>query len=501
MGYISFYRKWRPQDFDQIIGQDYTVKTLKNAISKDRLSHSYIFCGPRGTGKTSTARILAKALNCEKGPTPQPCNKCKSCISISEGNNVDVVEIDAASNNGVEHIRELREKVKYLPSKLKKKVYIIDEVHMLSVSAFNALLKVLEEPPSHLVFIMATTEPHKVLPTIMSRCQRFDFYPIPAEEIIKKLKRISETEGITIDDQALNIIAKYADGSLRDADGMLEQLASYGSDRITIDDVTTLLGVIDFELLFEFTDILVEKDVSRAILFAHRLFSSNQDLGTFVQEFLEHLYLLFVYKNYEYPRQVEGITGDFTERYRSQANRINPENLSFFIDVFSQLQKQAQYGHLAKTLFKVNMVKALTHGGLPEKKPVEEPVEKPAVEPRGEEGNDAISPNWLKISNLVKRAKISVYAMFAETSGCKVDKNTLYFYLDKNKEWHQQQLNKKPNIDIITAAVKEATGKKYKVKFVTGEDQEAVALPKDGPQEYGQEQGQQAQEAVKEAES
>jgi len=192
MNYISFYRKRRQQNFEEIIGQEYNIRTIRNAISNNRISHSYIFCGPRGTGKTSTARILAKALNCTKGITPDPCNKCENCISISNGSSVDVVEIDAASNRGINEIRELREKVKYLPNILRKKVYIIDEVHMLTTEAFNALLKVLEEPPEHVIFIMATTEPNKVIPTILSMCQRFDFFPIPMDKIKERLQKIAK---------------------------------------------------------------------------------------------------------------------------------------------------------------------------------------------------------------------------------------------------------------------------------------------------------------------
>src|SRR5665811_2011314 len=200
MSYISFYRKWRPQTFSEIIGQEYVVQTLENAIIKNRISHAYIFCGPRGTGKTSLARIFAKALNCVNGPTSNPCNQCDNCVSISNGNSMDVIEIDAASNRGINEIRELREKVKYLPAALRKKVYIIDEVHMLTTEAFNALLKVLEEPPEHVIFIMATTEPHQVLPTIMSRCQKFDFYPISLDLISERLKKIAKSEKLSISD-------------------------------------------------------------------------------------------------------------------------------------------------------------------------------------------------------------------------------------------------------------------------------------------------------------
>ncbi|MBU2563575.1 MAG: DNA polymerase III subunit gamma/tau, partial [Actinobacteria bacterium] len=282
MGYISFYRKWRPQDFGEIIGQEYNVRTIKNAISNNRLSHCYIFCGPRGTGKTSTARILAKALNCIKGTTPDPCNKCENCISISDGYSMDVVEIDAASNRGINEIRELREKVKYLPNILRKKVYIIDEVHMLTTEAFNALLKVLEEPPDHVLFIMATTEPNKVIPTIMSRCQRFDFFPIPMDKIKERLQKIAKSEKITISDSALSLISKYADGSLRDADGILEQLAAFGEDKIELRDVISLLGVTDLDMLFEFTDILIEKNLTGGLLLVNKIIGSNQNLKVFV---------------------------------------------------------------------------------------------------------------------------------------------------------------------------------------------------------------------------
>ncbi len=271
MGYISFYRKWRPQDFGEIIGQEYNIRTIRNAISNNRLSHCYIFCGPRGTGKTSTARILAKALNCKKGITPEPCNKCENCVSISNGSSMDVVEIDAASNRGINEIRELREKVKYLPNILRKKVYIIDEVHMLTTEAFNALLKVLEEPPEHVIFIMATTEPNKVIPTIISRCQRFNFLPIPMDKIKERLQKIAKSEKITISDSAMNLVSKYADGSLRDADGILEQLAAFGEDKVEVADVISLLGVTDIETLFEFTDILIEKNLERGLLLVKKL--------------------------------------------------------------------------------------------------------------------------------------------------------------------------------------------------------------------------------------
>jgi DNA polymerase-3 subunit gamma/tau len=359
MSYISFYRKWRPQSFDEIIGQEYNIKTIRNAVANDRLSHCYIFCGPRGTGKTSTARILAKALNCKKGITPEPCNKCENCLSISDGSNVDVIEIDAASNRGIDEIRELREKVKYLPSSLRKKVYIIDEVHMLTTEAFNALLKVLEEPPGHVMFIMATTEPNKVLPTIMSRCQRFDFYPIPMDKIKEKLVKIARSEKISISDQALNLISRYADGSSRDADGILEQLAAFGEDKIKVNDVTALLGIAELDTLFELTDILIEKDLSKALLLVNKILSSNQNIKVFVAEFIDHLYDLYVIKSYSDPFEVVNIGEDFKSRYKAQAEKLSKEELEFFMDIFTGLLKQIRWGEGSKVFFKSTVVKAV----------------------------------------------------------------------------------------------------------------------------------------------
>jgi len=367
MSYISFYRKWRPQSFDEIIGQEYNIKTIRNAVANDRLSHCYIFCGPRGTGKTSTARILAKALSCKKGVTPDPCNKCENCISISNGSNVDVIEIDAASNRGIDEIRELREKVKYLPSSLRKKVYIIDEVHMLTTEAFNALLKVLEEPPEHVIFIMATTEPNKVLATIMSRCQRFDFFPIPMDKIKKKLVKIAESEKIKISDQALNLISKYADGSSRDADGILEQLAAFGEDKIEVSDVTSLLGIAELDTLFELTDILIEKDLSKALLLVNKIISSNQNIKVFVAEFIDHLYDLYVIKNYSNPFEIVNIGEDFKSRYETQAERLKKKELEFYMELFTELLKQIKWGEGSKVFFKSAVIRAVNFIMLDEK--------------------------------------------------------------------------------------------------------------------------------------
>src|ERR671914_2611770 len=241
MAYLSLYRKYRPQTFDEILGQEHVSQTLANAISEDRIAHAYLFTGPRGTGKTSTARILAKALNCERGPTPNPCGKCEPCVAIAGGSSLDVIEMDAASHSKVDETREVLAGVPLATAGGRRKVYVIDEVHMLSTPSFNALLKTLEEPPPHVIFILATTEAHKVLPTIVSRTQRFDFRPVPTEVLLDHLAHVAKSESIDIDEAALGVVARHAEGSARDALSMLDQLGGLGG-RVSVEDVDRMLG-------------------------------------------------------------------------------------------------------------------------------------------------------------------------------------------------------------------------------------------------------------------
>jgi DNA polymerase-3 subunit gamma/tau len=287
MSYIVLARKWRPNSFDDLIGQNAVVKTLKNALSVNRLAHAYLFSGPRGVGKTSSARILARALNCESGKGPDPCNECASCKSITDGASVDVIEIDGASNNSVEAVRELRETVKYAPSSGKYKIYIIDEVHMLSQSAFNALLKTLEEPPPHVVFVFATTEPRKIPATILSRCQHHAFRRIPKKVIISHLKNIAETENINIDDQALDMIARAADGSIRDSLTLLDQAIAF-SNEITADELQKLLGLPDRDVIRNMTDGIINADIPRCLSIIKDLSDNGNDLRQFTRDLVEH---------------------------------------------------------------------------------------------------------------------------------------------------------------------------------------------------------------------
>lgn len=289
MSYVVFARKWRPQNFDEIIGQEHVATTLKNAIELDRVAHAYLFSGPRGVGKTSAARILAKALNCESGPTPTPCNKCTTCKEITAGISLDCIEIDGASNRRIDEIRDLRGNVKFAPSKGGFKIYIIDEVHMLTPEAFNALLKTLEEPPKHIKFIFATTQPHKLLPTILSRCQRFDFKRISLDLIISKLKKIAAEEKIEIDEDALFYIAKAAEGSMRDAESLLDQLSSSVRDgKLTLSDVVSTLGIVDWELIAKVTEAIREKNTSAALDIVDHILSAGKDIPQFIDELIEH---------------------------------------------------------------------------------------------------------------------------------------------------------------------------------------------------------------------
>jgi DNA polymerase-3 subunit gamma/tau len=289
MNHTTLYRRWRPRRFGGIVGQEPVVRTLRRAIETDRVSHAYLFSGPRGTGKTSTAKVLAMGLNCEKGPTPEPDGTCESCRAIVGNSSMDVLEMDAASNRGIDEIRDLRDKVNLAPVAGRMKVYIIDEVHMLTAEAFNALLKMLEEPPEHVVFVLATTEKHKVLPTIISRCQSFDFRRPSIETLVGKLEEIADAEDIKVEPEALTVIAREGRGSFRDAEGLLDQLSSFAEGRITASMVRELLGGVGPESLIETTYALHERRAADALRIVDRLSSGGKDLGQFVGELLAHL--------------------------------------------------------------------------------------------------------------------------------------------------------------------------------------------------------------------
>ncbi|UCE20117.1 MAG: DNA polymerase III subunit gamma/tau [Gemmatimonadota bacterium] len=335
MSYLVMARKWRPLTFEDVVNQDHVKRTLANAIKAGRIAHAYLFSGPRGIGKTTVARILAKALNCENGPTAIPCNECSVCREIMESRSLDVLEIDGASNRGIDEVRNLRENIKYAPLKSKFKIYIIDEVHMLTDPAFNALLKTLEEPPVHVVFIFATTAPQKIPATILSRCQRFDFRRISAKEIVERLSQITREEKISIDDEALVILAKKADGSLRDAESLLDQMASFTDERITSETVRHLLGVVDQEFIFRLGDIIAAKDVPSGLDVVGRVIDEGMDIQEFFKTLAEHLRNLLVAKSTSDASHLIDADEGGRKRYREQAVHFSEGDILRMIRIVS----------------------------------------------------------------------------------------------------------------------------------------------------------------------
>ena len=340
MTHLSWYRKYRPQSFNDVVGQTHIERTLRNAVAENAVAHAYLFTGPRGTGKTTTARILAKALNCDKGPTPDPDETCEQCIAIAEGTHPDVHELDAASRTGVDDVREqIIGRVNYAPSRGGWKLYIIDEVHMLSASAFNALLKTIEEPPSHTVFILCTTHPHKVPETIHSRCQRFDFHRLSVEDIVSRLRTIADAEGVNVPDSALTLIGRHALGGMRDAITTLEQLASFGGGAITLEDVEGLLGEVDAELLFQASELVLERDVAGAFRFVARLAEGGVDMSEFVKALVRHFRDLFVIAAVGGDAAVDTTASDLG-RLESQAGRFGADRVARVLDLLSRLQSE-----------------------------------------------------------------------------------------------------------------------------------------------------------------
>lgn len=317
MSYLVLARKYRPQTFADLIGQEHVSRTLNNAIAADRVHHAFLFTGARGVGKTSAARILAKALNCEQGPTAEPCNSCPNCTEITEGQSVDVFEIDGASNTGVDDVRDLRDNIRYLPSRSRNKIFIIDEVHMLSINAFNALLKTLEEPPEHAKFIFATTEPHKIPVTILSRCQRLDFRKIVLAKVADKLKSIADAEKIEISDRALSLIARNGEGSMRDSLSTLDQVIAFCGEAVTDDDVQGLLGMVDRRLLFDVADAVLHRDGRKVLETLQRVDELGYSWRQFCRELIDLYRLLVLFQVVDDPSEIAEVTPDELQELKS----------------------------------------------------------------------------------------------------------------------------------------------------------------------------------------
>jgi DNA polymerase-3 subunit gamma/tau len=510
MAYQSLYRKWRPQVFEDIIGQKHITQTLMNAISLNRISHAYIFSGPRGVGKTTTARILAKSLNCEKGTTPHPCNKCERCIRITEGYSMDVIEIDGASNRGIDDIRDLRNKVKFAPAEGKYKVYIIDEVHMLTTEAFNALLKTLEEPPSHVIFIFATTAPHKIPNTILSRCQWFNFRRISLEDIINKLKMIIKDEKLEIDDQTLNIIARSSTGSMRDAESILDQIIAYCGKEITLQNVREVLGIIEEDVFFNFVDAIINNDTVKGIEIVNRIADLGGDASQFIKNLMEYVHNLSLIKVCK--PEVLNFQGIFTEdreRLLKQSKLIKLGKLFNIVDYLAEVERKMKYTHnpwillemlvlkftagedysskeiekdkdegyldLSKNqdIVKSDNLKVKTREEIPPKKKIQDKTKEGSfIQTKEVSTNLDLNQVWPIILDKLKKTKISVYSFIIVNNLITIKNDKLIIGFNKKYIFHKESLEKKNNKTLLQELIKEEIGRPLAIECIINDNGE-----------------------------
>jgi DNA polymerase-3 subunit gamma/tau len=358
--YLVLARKWRPQLFEEVVGQRHITRTLQNAISQKRVAHAFLFTGARGVGKTSSARILAKALNCETGPRINPCNQCTNCQEVTRGTSMDVIEIDGASNRGIDEIRELRENVRYTPAKSRYKIYIIDEVHMLTKEAFNALLKTLEEPPPHVIFIFATTEPHKIPATILSRCQRYDFKRIPFREVIGSLKRIVEEEEIQISQRGFLAIAQESEGSLRDAESLLDQVIAYAGKNIRDEDIAEVLGLIDRKMLSDTIEAIADRDAERCMEVIEHVYHFGYDLQHFCRELLQYLRNLILIKVSQHPEGLMELPEEELTLLKIQAEKFTFDQLNFLFALLLKGEQETAQSTFPRTMLEITLIRMAT---------------------------------------------------------------------------------------------------------------------------------------------
>ena len=524
MSYIVFARKYRPQGFNEVVGQSHITTTLKNAITQNRVAHAYIFAGPRGVGKTTTARILAKALNCEKGPTDNPCSICSSCLEITQGASLDILEIDGASNRGIDEIRNLRENVKFAPSKGRFKVYIIDEVHMLTQEAFNALLKTLEEPPAHVKFIFATTQAHKVPPTILSRCQRFDFRRISIKDIVASLKAIAKSEGLKVDDEVLILIAKHSDGSMRDAQVVLDQISSNTFGNISVEDASKILGAVSDDILFNLADSIKAHDPVSALKMIGSLADEGKDAAQVILYLIEHFRNLSVMKVANDPSSLIDASCEKIKLYEEQSRKFSVEEILYIVYTLSSTLDFVRKTNMARVPFEVAMVKLTRRGSILQLSELLERLDKiekslsrttdGSVSLRATEGSEAISKNglqqvaqfkkevasvpaqeskgprndsetlptteakltknaqfdeiissWAAILNQIKDRKISAAMYLKEGYPESLESNTLSISFPKSSQFHKEMLESPDCKGLILKAIKDSTGMNLKVKF------------------------------------
>ncbi|ACD52771.1 MULTISPECIES: DNA polymerase III subunit gamma/tau [Clostridium] len=357
MGYTALYREWRPKTFNDVVGQEHITTTLKNEILNDRIAHAYLFCGTRGTGKTSTAKVMAKALNCFNLQDGEPCNECEMCKKINEGLSMDVTELDAASNNGIDRIRDIIDDTKYPPQEGKYKIYILDEVHMLSGGAVNAFLKTLEEPPSNVIFILATTDPQKLPITILSRCQRFDFKRINQKEIADRLRKITEAQNVNVDDKSLDLIARVADGAMRDSLSILDQAIAMGDNNIKYDDLISILGLVTNEYLFDITNSIVDRNIEKAMVIIDKLVFSGKDIHLFIKDLIGHFRNLLMVKVSNTPEEILDMSLENIELIKEQGTKIRIEEIMRGIRILQEGEANSKVSKQSRLYLELSIIK------------------------------------------------------------------------------------------------------------------------------------------------
>ncbi|MFA5038305.1 MAG: DNA polymerase III subunit gamma/tau [Candidatus Omnitrophota bacterium] len=528
MSYLVFARKWRPKNFDEVVGQDHITKTLKNAIQSHKLAHAYLFSGPQGVGKTSCARILARALECQEGPTDKPCGKCPACLEIEEGRSMDVIEIDGASNRGIDEIRALRENVKFAPLGGKYKIYIIDEVHMLTPEAFNALLKTLEEPPEFVKFIFATTQPQKVLGTILSRCQRFDFARIPNLKIVAKLKEIAAEEKLRIPEDVMFAIAKSADGCMRDAQSVLDQMIAFSQKDIKLSDVVEVLGIIEEDVFLKFVDSCLGGDASAAIHLISDVSSRGKDMNYFLEGLLQHYRNLMVLKVVR--DKGEGlidVPGELAAHLAKQAQKLSLNEIMMAINNIFAAQEMSRKLNTVRIPLEILAVKIslagkkqteLTGQAAPQKQAPapaksQEPVAKKTFsilrEERGsvdtslssltppepaqaqhpkDEGHvsctlEDVKNSWDRLIRHLSGVKMSLSTYLRQAAPLKLEGYFLTVGFPKTAVFFKETLEHKDNLRIVEQAVADVTGEKLRLKLEVSETLIAPAQEDDPVEE------------------